>query len=201
MYHGIEARPGVRETRRLRASDESAHCDMNRMPIALFSQRSKAEPLQQRLRQAGLAGEIRDEPLLANLWFVSRRGCGVQVEVPAEEFERAEQLLQQWEKTSELLREAIRCPECQSLRIDYPQYARNSLLTNLALGLMAEVGLLEKDYYCQDCHFTWPKQGAKPRRNRPHEAPYYFIEGVEQTRANQPQPEKKGTEGEHREAA
>jgi hypothetical protein len=65
--------------------------------------------------------------------------------------------------------------------VEYPQYARHSLLTNLAMGLLAEVGLVEKDYYCEDCHYTWPKQGMRARRNRSHTAPYYFIEGVEQT--------------------
>jgi len=79
------------------------------------------------------------------------------------------------------LGQAIRCPECQSLRVDYPQYARHSLLTNLALGFLGQLGLVEKDYYCENCHFTWPKDGTRPRSDRAHQAPFYFIEGVEKT--------------------
>ena len=76
---------------------------------------------------------------------------------------------------------AIRCPECKSLRVDFPQVAHHSLLTNLALGLSAEVGLVERDYYCQQCHFTWPKEGSEAGRVRRNMAPYYFIEGIDES--------------------
>lgn len=154
---------------------------MNTIPVVLFSQRSKAEPLQQRLAQEGLNANINDGPKLTKLWFVSRHAAGVRVEVPACHFERATRLLLDWDAAEGALRQAIRCPECKSLRVDYPQYAKHSLLTNLAMGLLAELGVVEKDYYCEDCHLSWPKEGAKPRRDRPHLAPFYFIEGVEQT--------------------
>src|ERR1044071_9116999 len=154
---------------------------MNRIPIALFSDRSKAEPIQQRLSGAGIAAEIHDELRLEKLWFVGKKDAGSRLEVPADQFERGKGLLLEWDASEGLMREAIRCPECRSLRVDYPQFAHNSLLTNLALGLMTEVGLVEKDYYCQDCHYTWPKEGHQHRRSRLHMAPYYFIERVEET--------------------
>src|SRR5260370_713983 len=78
-------------------------------------------------------------------------------------------------------REASRCPECKSLHVDYPQFTRKFFIPNLAMGFLAALGAVEKDYYCQDCHYIWPKEGTKPSALRPHMAPYYFIEGVEQT--------------------
>src|SRR5579864_3937689 len=155
---------------------------MNMMEIALFPNRSKAEPIQQRLRQAGFDSEVHDDLSLERLWFVSQPEAGARIEVSADQFERAEQFLLDWDAAEGALGEAIRCPECGSLRVDYPQFARSSLMTNLAMGVAARFGLVEKDYYCEDCHFTWPKEGTRPRRDRPHMAPYYFIEGVEQTR-------------------
>jgi hypothetical protein len=154
---------------------------MNRIPVVLFSDRAKAEAVQQRLSQAGFKSRINQKPPLAKLWFVSRDAAGVRVEVQREDCERAEQLLLKWHSSEDALRHAIRCPECGSLRVDYPQYAKHSLLTNLALGLLAELRLLERDYYCEDCHYAWPKEGTRPRRDRPHLAPFYFIEGVEQS--------------------
>jgi hypothetical protein len=56
-----------------------------------------------------------------------------------------------------------------------------------ATGLAAEVGLVEKDYFCEDCHFTWPKEGIRPSHKRPHGPPYYFIQGVAQAPAKVPQ--------------
>src|SRR5438094_2398265 len=149
---------------------------MNRMPVANFSHRAKAEPLQRRLVESGLQAEIHDELRLEKLWFVSKPAAGVRLEVPAHQAERAHQLLLSWDAAEHALREAIRCPECKSLRVDYPQFTRKSMLTNLAMGLMAKLRLIEKEFYCQDCHYTWPKEGTRPSRARPHMAPHYSIE-------------------------
>jgi hypothetical protein len=149
--------------------------------VALFSNRSKAEPILERLVKAGIQADIRERFPLARLWFVSRRAIGAWLEVPPHDFERAERLLHDWDASEGALRDAIRCPECRSLQVEYPQFTENSLLTNFIIGLGAELGLVERDYYCAHCHYTWPKAGARPRRNPAHGAPYYFIEGVEQT--------------------
>jgi hypothetical protein len=150
---------------------------MNRIPIALFDNCAQAEPIQQRLARAGVSAEIHEELGLQKFWFVSKRTAGVRLEVAAERFEEAERLLLAWDTTEGALHDAIRCPECKSLLVDYPQFARNSLLTNMAAGLIAELGLVEKDYYCEHCHYTWPKEHKL--RKRSHLAPYYFIEGIE----------------------
>ena len=154
---------------------------MNRVPVALFNDRITAEPMVARLVQAGIAAEIHDEPGLGKLWFVSKKEAGVRIEVPADQFERAEQLLVDWDALESAVREAIHCPECKSLLVDYPQVTRQSISTNVAMGLAAELGLVDREYYCRDCHFTWPKEGTKLRPGRPHSAPNYFIEDVEQT--------------------
>jgi hypothetical protein len=154
---------------------------MNRVAIATFPNRAQAEPAQRRLAQAGIPCEIHDELRLEKLWFVGKPAAGVRLEVPAEEFERAYSQLQEWDTTEGALRDAIRCPECKSFRVDYPQFTRKSFLPNLVMGLGAAVGVVEKEYYCEDCHYTWPKEGTRASLLRPHMAPYYFIEGVEQT--------------------
>jgi predicted Zn-ribbon and HTH transcriptional regulator len=154
---------------------------MNRIPVAIFSTRSAAEPLQGRLAEAGIQAEIHDELKLEKLWFASKERSGSRLEVPAEQFERAYQLLLDWDVADGALRDAVRCPECKSLRVQYPQFTRKSLIPNLVVGTLAAIGQIEKQYYCDDCHFTWPKQGTKPSLRRPNMAPYYFIDGVEQT--------------------
>src|SRR5438094_6300496 len=100
---------------------------MNRMPVANFSHRAKAEPLQRRLVESGLQAEIHDELRLEKLWFVSKPAAGVRVEVPVHQFQRANQLLLASDAAEQTLHEAIRCPECKSLRVDYPQFTRKSM--------------------------------------------------------------------------
>ena len=160
---------------------------MNTIPVALASNREKAESIQRRLREDGFAATIREEGLRQKLWFVSRQSAGVYIEVPSSQFEAAEKRLESWAAAEAGLPDVIRCPECGSFRVDYPQYTPQSTLTNLAMGLAAEVGVVEKDYYCEACHFDWPKEENKPRRERRHMAPYYFIEGIEQTPSQSPQ--------------
>ncbi len=157
---------------------------MNRTPVAHFSTRSQAEPLQKRLAEVGCHSEIHDELWLEKLWFVSRPVAGARIEVPVKEFERAHRFLLEWDAAEGVLRDSIRCPECKSLNVDYPQFTRKFFVPNLAMGMLAEMGLVEKDYYCVDCHCTWPKEGTRTSRARPHMAPHYFIEGVEQTHSS-----------------
>ena len=156
---------------------------MNKIPIALFRTRGEAEPVRERLSEAGISSELHEEVWLQKLWFVSKDAAGVTLEVPEDQFQRAEQLILTMDKKG-TLQAAVHCPECHSLLVDYPQFARNSVMTNIAAGLLAEVGLLERDYYCEHCHYTWPKQGGSGSK-RQHLAPYYFIEDVPAAAAKQ----------------
>jgi mono/diheme cytochrome c family protein len=151
---------------------------MTRIRVAFFESPTQAGSFRQRLRQSGIAAEVHDESALARLWFVPKTRAGSRLEVPERDFERANLLLLEWGGEPDGLRGVIRCPECGSLRADYPQFTPRSLLTNLVMGLMAEIGLVEREYYCEDCHCMWPRPGSQPRRPRPHMAPDYFLEDV-----------------------
>src|SRR5882724_87577 len=144
---------------------------MNTIPIALFSRRAEASLIQGRLTDAGIPSQLHD--------CLSMKGA--RLEVPAKEFERAYTLLQTWNKTEGTISGVIRCPECQSMRLEYPQYTHKSALPNLLIGVLANIGAVGKEFYCHDCHFTWPKEGTRPSRSRPNMAPYYFIDGVPQS--------------------
>ena len=152
---------------------------MSWMAVALFSRRAKAEPIAKLCAAAGHKPRVQAESWLNALWFVPKRAAGARIEVPAHQFEPAEQLLLNLDASGGI-DGIIRCPECHGLRVRYPQTAEHSLLTNVTLGAAAGLGVVEKYYYCEKCHFTWPREGTKPRRDRPHMAPYYFVEGGEQ---------------------
>ena len=148
---------------------------MHRIRVARFAQRRAAETAQQRLTGAGVSAEVHDELGLAKLWFVRKRWGGLRLEVRAEQAGPAEQMLHRWDGAGKLTG-VIRCPECSSLRVDFPQFTRKSLITNLAMGLVAELGLVERQFYCEECHCMWGRPGAKAGRRRTHMAPNYFID-------------------------
>jgi hypothetical protein len=160
---------------------------MSRTRIAFFSSRVDAEALCQALVRSGISARVQPEPLLGRLWFVPKAAAWRLLVLP-EQAEQAGKLLLNWEVSLASLNRAVRCPECNSPRVEYPQFTQKSLLTNLAMGLMAEVGLIERDYYCEDCHFTWPKEEAQPVRSRAHMAPNYFIEGIQHPAGSEKRP-------------
>src|SRR6185503_5805856 len=137
---------------------------MTRVPVATFNSRTTAEPLQKRLVEAGIYAEIHDELRLEKLWFVSKPAAGIRIEVPANQYERAYELLMEWDRQEAALRGAIRCPEWRSLRVEYPQFTRKFLLPHRAMGFLAAIHPGNKEYYSQERHFTWPKEGEKSRR-------------------------------------
>ena len=145
---------------------------MNRIRLALFRDRTSASSVRERLVKVGIRAELHDELQLERLWFVSKSLAGVRLEVPFEQLAPATKLLFDWHTTDN----AIRCPQCKSLRVDYPQFTRKSLLTNLVIGLLAEFRVVERDYYCEECHYMWPGPRVGPNRKRAHLAPNYFIE-------------------------
>lgn len=152
---------------------------MERLAVAMFPDRAKAEPVCKRLAEAGIKPEIhKNELLLEKLWFV-HKSHPVRIEVPCDQFEKAEEMLLDCDAKG-ALPGAIHCPECKSLRVQYPQFAHKSVIPNVIVGLMATFGG-QKEFYCEDCHFTWPMEGTKIFVARPHSAPYYFIEGIPQT--------------------
>jgi hypothetical protein len=151
---------------------------MSRIRVARFESRAGAEQVQQHLARAGISAEVHDELGLAKLWFVTKRRAGVRLEVPRERLREAERLLH-GQDTDFGRQGIIRCPECSSLRVDFPQFTQKSLFTNLAIGLVAELGLVERQYYCEECHCMWNRPDPKPRRPRAHMAPNYFIENKE----------------------
>jgi hypothetical protein len=53
------------------------------------------------------------------------------------------------------------------------------LLTNLAVGVTCCLGLVEKGFYCEECHCMWRKPSLKRTRMRGHMAPNYFLRDVD----------------------
>jgi hypothetical protein len=153
---------------------------MKPVTVATFNDVAHAEELNRRLVREGVLSVIHDESKLERIWFVTKPFAGVRIEVPPEEVERATKLIAKWDKADNALQHAVRCPECGQSRIEYPQFTRKFLTPNL-LGLLSAMHFIDKEFYCQDCHFTWLPEGGKRPDKRKHLGPNYFIEGMQQS--------------------
>jgi len=130
--------------------------------IATFNEPDKAKRLKRRLQDAGLKADIHDERHLQAVAFMSKPEANVKVTVDEKDFETAQRLLVEWEATDPDIGSAIRCPQCGSPRIEYPQLTRKFITPALASILFA-LKIFPKEFYCQDCHFTWTNKEERAR--------------------------------------
>lgn len=126
--------------------------------IATFNDAAKAKRLKERLQQSGLKADIHNEGHLQQVAFMSKPQANVKVQVDDNDFEQAQQLMVEWEANDpDIASTIIRCPQCGSPRIQYPQLTRKFLTPAMASVLFA-LHIFPKEFYCEDCHFTWTNE-------------------------------------------
>jgi transposase-like protein len=126
--------------------------------IATFNEPAKAKRLKERFQQAGLKADIHNEGHLQKVAFMSKPQANVKVQVDDNDFEQAQGLMVEWEANDPDIASAIiRCPQCGSSNIEYPQMTRKSFTPAMASVLFA-LKIFPKEFYCHDCHFTWSNE-------------------------------------------
>ena len=126
--------------------------------IATFNEPAKAKRLKERLLQIGLKADIHNEGHLQAVAFMSKPKANVKVQVDDDDFARGQQLMTEWEATDPDIASAmLRCPQCGSSSIQYPQMTRKAITPAVA-GLLFALRIFPKEFYCEDCHFTWTNE-------------------------------------------
>ncbi len=130
--------------------------------LAAFNELEPAESLATRLQSSGIDASVHNESTQQNwqLWNLEPR-AHLHVQVRTDQEARATELLKQWVAEAGTNLGAVRCPDCGSFKVEYPQFSRKTLLGALPAA-MAAAGVIERNYYCQSCHFTWPDQPQDP---------------------------------------
>src|SRR5256885_640502 len=101
--------------------------------IATFNEPAKAKRLKERFQESGLKADIYNEGPLQTVAFMSKPQANVKVQVDDDNFERAQQLMLEWEASDpDIAAALIRCPQCGSARIEYPQLTRKAITPAMA---------------------------------------------------------------------
>jgi hypothetical protein len=127
--------------------------------VATFNEREPADAVADRLRDAGLSADVYDESS-EQKWklFNLKPRAHLRVRVKTSEEHGALEVIKKAEADG-LLVHAVRCPECGSSRIEFPQFSRRTIMGALPAALAA-TGVIEQDFFCVACHFTWPAEPA-----------------------------------------
>jgi hypothetical protein len=128
--------------------------------IATFNEQVRAKHLRQRLEKAGVPADILGDGAIQRVAFMSRPQANVKVKVEEKDFEKAQRLMREWETADPEIGSALRCPQCGSSDIEYPQLTRKFLTPALASILFA-LKIFPKEFYCHVCHFTWANEPEK----------------------------------------
>lgn len=108
--------------------------------------------LQNRLEQDEIVSFTTNENISALLpHFDGMLGNGVQIMVREEDFEKAKQLLESYQKQNEV----TACPHCGSSNIGFGMRGKNrigdKLLIFVSLITAIPMGNIKNKYYCRDC--------------------------------------------------
>jgi len=136
-------------------------------PIASFETSAPAEALALRLDDEGFGAITYNDSGEQLLRFCNPHPHAQwHVMVPPEKFDDALKRLKELDATEQILRFAIRCPDCGSTEVEYPQFSRNTIVGAIIPAAAAAMGLVERQFYCTVCHFTWsPMEGVKEEKS------------------------------------
>jgi hypothetical protein len=123
--------------------------------VATFGEPEKAQRVKNSLEQAGINAVVDDESKLQRYFFASKPLASQKVYVDDADVDRARQFLREAHAKDHILDGEVRCLECRSPRVEYPQFTRKFMTTTLIeLGCLLRI--IDKEFYCLDCHHTWP---------------------------------------------
>jgi hypothetical protein len=125
------------------------------LTLATFNEAGPAESLKDRLDVAGLHVEVSDDSAAQAVFFMNRQPrAHMRVRVRKEEYDTALRMVADWEKEG-VMAQAVRCPQCGSSRIEFPQFSRRTS-GSIFFALLAAAHVIPREYYCESCQFTWP---------------------------------------------
>jgi hypothetical protein len=137
--------------------------------VGLFENLSAGKKLETILKDKGFAARTRDDKWMQLFLFLCRPRATFRVQVRQNDFKGALEFLETQPEVVTVVRQAIHCPSCGSLRVNYPQMTRKFFLPTLLLHLGIIFRVIEHEAYCDHCHHTWnlpktdsPKLAPKP---------------------------------------
>jgi hypothetical protein len=147
---------------------------MNKMPgktwvnAAVFEESNAAQVLEAFFKSKGIETRTYNDKILRLFLFLRPPRMTFRVQVRHGFFKYATDLLDTDPGVPAILQKAVHCPDCGSLRVEYPQMTRKFFLPTLLLHLGIIFRVIEHECYCENCHCIWnlPAKSASPVQNQ-----------------------------------
>ena len=145
-------------------SNSGSHPSEGPVTVARFSTLPEAQLALGRLQAEGIDAALLNDNLVTQSWLYSNAIGGIQVQVPAEDAERALEILELPEPVAELQAEVSAlpadtvCPRCGSLDISYIQPGKRTTFLSWLLLSYPAVQFSPK-LRCRACGAEWKPDG------------------------------------------
>ena len=127
--------------------------------VAVFESKDTGKSFETFLRDNGFESRTSDDKWFRYFLFLRPPRVVYHVQVRKNHFSEATELLET--NRPAVLSEAMHCPSCDSLRVNYPQMTRRFLLPTVLLHLGIIFRVVEHECYCEHCHHMWTLPGTK----------------------------------------
>jgi hypothetical protein len=135
--------------------------------VAVFEELYAGQVLETFLKKMGFETRVYNDRILRFFLFLRPPRATFRVQVRQDIFKNAMDVLDTAPGVSAILQQAVICPACGSLRVEYPQVTRKFILPTLLLHPGMIFHLIEHECHCEDCHYIWnlsPKPPPPVRR-------------------------------------
>src|SRR5581483_7371406 len=118
--------------------------------VALFESMNDGRSLQNFLDENRIEARNYDDKVFRYLLFLRPPRIVWRVQVRKGSFNFAVELLKS--KSPPVLEKALHCPNCASVKVNYPQMTRKFVLPTIMLHLGIIFRVIGHKCYCEDCH-------------------------------------------------
>lgn len=125
--------------------------------VAVFENLADGKALETLLMTHRLESRTYDDKLFRYFSFLRPPRVTYRVQVRGSAFRAAMELLDK--NAPAVLRQAMHCPSCGSLQVNYPQMTRKFIMPTVVLHLGIIFRFIEHQCYCEHCHEMWTLPG------------------------------------------
>lgn len=129
--------------------------------VALFEDLTDGRVLEAQLNNQGLEARAYDDKWFRYFLFLRPPQVTYRVQVRRNHREAAVGFLEAQKPA--VLDQAIHCPDCGSLQVNFPQMTRKFMTPTVLLHLGILFRIIHHEAYCEHCHFTWELPPPKKR--------------------------------------
>ena len=136
------------------------------LDLAMFENATDGRVLEMFLRNLGYEARTYDDKVFRHFLFLRPPRLTWRVQVRRDDYAEASKLLQM--RPPAVLNQAIHCPSCGSLHVNYPQMTRKFILPTVLLHLGIIFRVIEHECYCENCHEMWNLPEKSVASSQPH---------------------------------